>query len=158
MECAAAAGAFVASPTMNAKLACLDYTASPNEILLNELPLVIGRGGDCPICLDDRWVSRRHCEIVASAGYLVVRDLGSKYGTFVNGRQILEIRLSPGDMLSVGLSNFVARYEPEAAAADAENPLSTTAEVSLSESSRHAERADYTRRSGQGEWEPALRQ
>ena len=48
-------------------------------------------------------------------GVLVVRDLGSKYGTFVNGRQIAEALLLPGDMLSVGLSNFVAVYAPPAA-------------------------------------------
>ena len=62
--------------------------------------------------LDDRWVSRRHWEVVDEEGVLVVRDLGSKYGTFVNGRPISQAALLPGDMLSVGLSNFVAGYEP----------------------------------------------
>jgi pSer/pThr/pTyr-binding forkhead associated (FHA) protein len=144
---------------MNARLTCLDFGTSPDEILLNELPLVIGRGEDCLICLDDRWVSRRHCEIVASAGYLVVRDLGSKYGTFVNGRQVREIRLSPGDMLSVGLSNFIARYEPQTATRAAqEHTLPASEQVSLPESSRGSDRAPYALHAAVDEWQPAGQQ
>lgn len=96
---------------MNAKLTCLDYAASPAEIQLDLFPFVIGRGADAQICLDDRWVSRRHCQIEEEEGTLVVRDLDSKYGTFINGKQISHATLYPGDMLSVGLSNFVAGYE-----------------------------------------------
>lgn len=96
---------------MNAKLTCLDYSAAPAEILLETLPFIIGRCGEAQICLDDRWVSRRHCELVEEDGVLVVRDLGSKYGTFVNGRPVSRAELLPGDMLSVGLSNFVAGYD-----------------------------------------------
>src|SRR5688572_16603784 len=142
---------------MNARLTCLDYGTSPDEILLTELPLVIGRGEDCLVCLDDRWVSRRHCEIVISAGYLVVRDLGSKYGTFVNGQQVREIRLSPGDMLSVGLSNFIARYEPEAALHSAREHAPVSEQVSLAESSRSSEPAEYARHAVMDEWQPTGR-
>jgi len=96
---------------MNAKLTCLDYGAVPEQISLDVLPLVIGRGIDCQSCLDDRWVSRRHCQIEVCDGVLVIRDLGSKYGTFINGCAVREAPLLPGDTLTIGLSNFVAQYE-----------------------------------------------
>jgi pSer/pThr/pTyr-binding forkhead associated (FHA) protein len=83
------------------------------EVAIEELPLVIGRSCDALICLDDRWVSRRHCEIDQVDGTLVVRDLGSKHGTYVNDQRINQAVLRPGDRLNVGLSVFVASFEAE---------------------------------------------
>ncbi len=78
------------------------------EISLARLPIVIGRGAEAEVCLDDRWVSRRHCQIDEVDGQLVVRDLGSKHGTLLNDRPIRESVLMPGDRLTVGLSEFLA--------------------------------------------------
>ena len=47
-------------------------------------PCVLGRGGGCQVILDDREVSRSHCELSATAGGVRVRDLGSTNGTFVH--------------------------------------------------------------------------
>src|SRR5262249_3376950 len=48
-------------------------------------------------------VSRRHCELLEVGGKLVVRDLGSSNGTFVNGKRVLgQQPLKPGDELTVG--------------------------------------------------------
>ena len=52
-------------------------------------------------------VSRRHCQLDEVGGLLVVRDLGSRYGTYVNGMRVAEARL-PDDKLTVGLTSFVA--------------------------------------------------
>ncbi len=41
----------------------------------------------------------------------MVRDLGSRHGTFVNGRSISECKLLPGDRLCLGLTHFVAEYQ-----------------------------------------------
>jgi pSer/pThr/pTyr-binding forkhead associated (FHA) protein len=43
---------------------------------------------------------------------LLVRDLGSKHGTFVNDGQVTESVLKPGDKLNIGLTTLVAAYEP----------------------------------------------
>ena len=80
-----------------------------DEIPLKHFPLRLGRSDDADVCVDDRWVSREHCQIDRSDGELMVRDLGSKHGTFVNGRAVTLAELRPGDELSVGLSRFVVR-------------------------------------------------
>jgi pSer/pThr/pTyr-binding forkhead associated (FHA) protein len=83
------------------------------EFVFEDFPLVIGRGLEADITLEDRWVSRFHCEIRVVEGGLVVRDLASKHGTLLNDAPITEGVLKPSDILSVGLSTIVASYEVE---------------------------------------------
>jgi pSer/pThr/pTyr-binding forkhead associated (FHA) protein len=78
-----------------------------SEFPLDKLPLVIGRSPEAAIRVRDRWVSRRNCEIVSIDGSLVIRDLGSKNGTLVNGQHVREASLTPGDRLTVGMTTFV---------------------------------------------------
>lgn len=67
----------------------------------------IGRGADNDIVLDDLLVSGHHAELRRSGdGYLVV-DLGSRNGTYHNGRQVPRARLHPGDLVSIGRYEFV---------------------------------------------------
>ena len=94
---------------MQAKLVALEHAGE--DILLRSFPVVIGRNPDSGIAIDDRWVSRRHCEIDEADGVLVVRDLGSKHGTLVNNEAIVEAKLFPGDKLSLGMTSFVASYK-----------------------------------------------
>ncbi len=54
--------------------------------------------------------SRRHCEIDQIGGTLVVRDIGSRNGTFVNGKQVIQAHLLPEARLTVGLSSFEVHY------------------------------------------------
>lgn len=100
---------------MKVKLVCQDPLASPREITLDRFPVEIGRGAAADVRIDDRWTSRRHCELQDADGRIWVRDLGSRHGTFVNGKLVIdETPLLPGDELCVGLSHFVAEYELEA--------------------------------------------
>ncbi len=96
---------------MRVKLRIQRFTNLCDEVICDRFPLIVGRSDAADIKLDDRWVSRRHCEIHADAGLLVVRDLGSKYGTLLNENLITEATLKPGDTLSVGLSKLIASYE-----------------------------------------------
>jgi hypothetical protein len=68
-----------------------------------ERSAVIGRGSECDICLLNEAVSRRHAEIDWHYNGYVLRDLDSRNGTFVNGRQIVEQQLNEGDLIEVGL-------------------------------------------------------
>ena len=95
---------------MNATLS-LDHADTSKGFVLHEFPALIGRSLDASITLNDRWVSRRHCEIVRNDDRLIVRDLGSKHGTLVNDCAISESPLLPGDRLTVGISTFIASYE-----------------------------------------------
>jgi predicted component of type VI protein secretion system len=63
----------------------------------------LGRHDDCVIRIKSAQVSRRHCELFEVGGQLMIRDLGSSNGTFVNGRRISgEQPLKHGDELTVG--------------------------------------------------------
>lgn len=99
---------------MKVKLVCQDSLASAREIVIENFPCELGRGTEVTVRIDDRWLSRRHCRLELSEGVVIVRDLGSRHGTFVNGRSITESKLMPGDRLSLGLTHFVAEYEAPA--------------------------------------------
>ena len=79
--------------------------------IINKLPAALGRNPDADVRLDDSWVSRIHCEISEISGNLLVRDLGSTNGTLVNGKQVNESHLLPGDLLTVGLTIFRVQYK-----------------------------------------------
>lgn len=65
--------------------------------------LVLGREGDLVIA--DPEISRRHCAIRVVDGTLVIDDLQSLNGTWVNGKRIeLPTLLAPGDMVGLGTS------------------------------------------------------
>lgn len=75
---------------------------------LGDHPLVIGRGGDCEIRINDHSVSRRHARIQPAAdGYYAV-DLQSTNGTYVNDVPASMCKLKDGDYLRVG--NCIYRF------------------------------------------------
>jgi hypothetical protein len=63
---------------------------------------LVGRSPDCDVFLDDVTVSRRHAEIFQAGDKLVIRDLGSLNGTFVNRRRIDEAELEDDDEVQIG--------------------------------------------------------
>ncbi len=62
----------------------------------------LGRSSANDLHLNHSGVSRFHAEIVIQDGEHVLRDMGSKYGTFVNGIQIAEAHLTDGDRVQLG--------------------------------------------------------
>jgi pSer/pThr/pTyr-binding forkhead associated (FHA) protein len=96
---------------MDARLMVVGGDARPMEIKLR-LPVIIGRGRQATLAVPHPLVSRKHCEIFESNGYLVVRDLGSLNGTYVNNRRVTEAVLPPGQLLTLGSVSFRAVYEP----------------------------------------------
>jgi diguanylate cyclase (GGDEF)-like protein len=75
---------------------------------LSESPMVLGRGTDCDIRINDHSVSRRHARIQPGAdGYYAV-DLQSTNGTFVNDVPASICKLKDGDYLRVG--NCIYRF------------------------------------------------
>src|ERR1051326_6869043 len=65
-------------------------------------PLIIGRSKSTAHPIADREVSRVHCKFETKDGIVVVSDLKSTGGTFVNGRKIQFERLQPGDVVRLG--------------------------------------------------------
>jgi len=75
---------------------------------LADTPVVLGRGNDCDIRINDHSVSRRHARIQPGAdGYYAV-DLQSTNGTFVNDVAASICKLNDGDYLRVG--NCIYRF------------------------------------------------
>ena len=65
--------------------------------------LVVGRGIDCDLQIDDGLVSRRHARLYVTPHGLMVQDLGSRNGVFVNQRRLKEpLLLAHGDTVGVG--------------------------------------------------------
>lgn len=76
--------------------------------LLEEPVTVTGRHPESDIFLDDITVSRRHAEFRREdEGKVLVRDLGSLNGTYVNRERIEEQVLSPGDEVQIGKFKLV---------------------------------------------------
>jgi putative nucleotidyltransferase with HDIG domain len=64
--------------------------------------VTVGRVAQCEIHIDDQAVSRRHCTLEVRGSILVVTDLSSANGTFVNERSIKSFTAQPGDLIRVG--------------------------------------------------------
>jgi pSer/pThr/pTyr-binding forkhead associated (FHA) protein len=56
-----------------------------------------------------RNIANNHCEIIVCRGRLRLRDLGSEFGTFVNGERISETLLRKSDSIRLGPVTFVVR-------------------------------------------------
>jgi pSer/pThr/pTyr-binding forkhead associated (FHA) protein len=73
---------------------------------LDEPQTVVGRCRACEINLDSSRVSRRHCRLAFGSEEVLVRDLGSTNGTWINGRRVDEGVLRPGDVLGIAHLRF----------------------------------------------------
>jgi hypothetical protein len=100
--------------SLTAKLVVVGGEVKSAEIKLR-LPSTIGRGRGATIMLPHPLVSRQHCELFETNGRLMVRDLGSLNGTFVNNERISEATLPPGELLTVGAVTFRAVYDVQEA-------------------------------------------
>ena len=90
--------------------------------LLAEGETVVGRDSKAGLVLEDARISRRHAVLTRLAGRVLVADLGSRNGTFLNGRR-LEGAVQPlaaGDVLKVG--DFTLVFDPQEAILFAEDP------------------------------------
>jgi DNA-binding NtrC family response regulator len=67
-----------------------------------ESQAVIGAAKECTLALNDRSVSRRHVELVRTAGSILVRDLGSRNGTSFGGARLREGEVPVGAVLTLG--------------------------------------------------------
>lgn len=81
-----------------------DADALPYEIAVGDA--TIGRSAACNIVSESVEVSKVHARLSRTAEKLVLRDLGSANGTFVNGVRVAEALLVDGDLLSVAGDEF----------------------------------------------------
>jgi hypothetical protein len=68
----------------------------------------VGRDEDCDIVIPSRQVSRLHARFITKPGRILLEDLGSKNGTFCNGKKIDEpVVLQDGDVIQVALAQQI---------------------------------------------------
>lgn len=72
-----------------------------------EREILIGRSNELDVVLVEDMVSRKHAKISWHNDSLIIEDLGSTNGTFVNGRKVERAPLVAGSTLQVGEVTFV---------------------------------------------------
>jgi len=82
----------------------------------------VGRLEDNAFQIPEPSVSSHHCELIRRATDLLVKDLNSTNGTFINGEKVVEAVLKPGQILRLGQVEM--RLESGAAAAAAASAAS----------------------------------
>jgi pSer/pThr/pTyr-binding forkhead associated (FHA) protein len=99
---------------MEARLTVMGPWSAGEQVVQSALPVTIGRGAAADVQVTDAWVSRLHCRIDEIDGELIVRDLGSRHGTLVNGEHISEHVLAPGDEIILGTTRLrITREEDD---------------------------------------------
>jgi len=73
---------------------------------LNRPQIIIGRSSKADIQIDQEAVSRNHCKIINTGKAILLRDMGSTNGTYINDELIDEYVLRDGDYIKVGRSIF----------------------------------------------------
>ena len=124
---------------MRVKLKVLKGSKAGTVWPVNGHQLLIGRGEDCDLRPRNDNISRRHCVIRVTDSQILVQDLGSKNGTFINGERIAsEQGLKAGDTISVGPIAFEVIIDAKSAdkrpeAKNVEEVVQRTAEDSVSD-------------------------
>jgi pSer/pThr/pTyr-binding forkhead associated (FHA) protein len=95
-------------PSVKAALRIEGGPADGTELPVGKLPLTIGRSPDADLVLNDRWVSRLHCDLYLSGGTLGIHDRASRHGIMVNGQRVSGAVLHSGDRISLGMTTLVA--------------------------------------------------
>jgi pSer/pThr/pTyr-binding forkhead associated (FHA) protein len=79
-------------------------------ISLDAAPLLIGRGSDAAIRLDDDYVSTRHARIASSGEQWFVEDLGSTNGTYVGSSRLTQpVAITLGTQIRIGKTTLELR-------------------------------------------------
>src|SRR5213595_1561602 len=83
-------------------------------VAVQETAITIGREEDCNVVLrEDLEVSRRHARLEPLPdGRVAIRDLGSRNGTYVNGRRVDAALLKGGEEIKLGQTVFITYLDP----------------------------------------------
>jgi transcriptional regulator with PAS, ATPase and Fis domain len=79
-------------------------TVAERRLVIGDAPIVIGSDKECDVVLKDRHVSRQHAELRRTDDGIMLRDLGSRNGTFVERISIKEVVLRSGAQLRIGMT------------------------------------------------------
>ncbi len=86
-------------------LLCLTGDA-PKRFALTKKAVIVGRGPKCDLQILTHFVSREHARLTVSGGTVVIEDLGSRNGVYVNAVRVDRHALQQGDLLTIGETQF----------------------------------------------------
>jgi hypothetical protein len=72
------------------------------KLKVKKVTNVVGRDGACDVYVESSQVSRRHCLLQVTERGLLIKDLESTNGTFVNGNPMTDGYINDGDRLGLG--------------------------------------------------------
>ncbi len=124
--------AMIAAPTVPgppARLVMISPPAPGAEFAFQRMKTRVGRAEDLEVCVNHRSISREHAEFVRDGDRLRLVDLGSANGTRVNGRDVTDLHVSPGDVIELGQVRFRFVGEGEAYHFDAAQTMQVDALV-----------------------------
>jgi pSer/pThr/pTyr-binding forkhead associated (FHA) protein len=107
-----------------AKLVVLSVGMTGRTQELKVEKTTIGRVEDNTFQIAEPSVSSHHCEVVLKGNEVLVRDLNSTNGTFINGEKVTEKVIKPGQILRLG--QIELRLETDTSAATAKKPIDQT--------------------------------
>ncbi|MBI2191798.1 MAG: FHA domain-containing protein [Planctomycetes bacterium] len=76
---------------------------------LREGSAILGRSKNCRVCIPAKGISRQHAQCYVTGNEVIIRDLESSNGLFVNNQRVKEARLQDGDV--IGLGQFQMIFE-----------------------------------------------
>lgn len=131
------------SPPPRAEVTVYSPLFSPFRQPLAGGTVSIGRASDCTIPIKDRYLSRRHAELIPSGQDWVLKDLGSANGTYLNGVRVEgDSPLANGDRIRLGDTEILfetQEHNTDRFLAVADAPASATISIPIHEidESRH---------------------
>jgi pSer/pThr/pTyr-binding forkhead associated (FHA) protein len=93
------------------RLTWSDIVTGEGQELVAPLPISFGRATENTIALNSNRVSRKHAVLKAENGRMILEDLGSTNGTYVNSDRITQVPLSSGASFHIGPFHFTLTKE-----------------------------------------------
>lgn len=108
----------ILSPAVSLSYPCLEMIAGPGEGLIFPLKSgssILGRSKEHLFRLEDTSVSRTHSQVSFQDGQVIIQDLGSRNGTYINGEKIAQgtdVVLKHLDQVQIGIYLFRLALKP----------------------------------------------
>jgi len=119
-------------------LTVFDKDGGTRQCDLQKQEITLGRGPSSDVVLARGNVSKSHARIAWVGSELVVTDLGSTNGTFVNGKRVTEPRrVGTSDRILIGDFSIAARFQPSSECSDACDEATPPSAGQLGDTERH---------------------
>lgn len=117
---------------MNYKFVLVDAQTGRDRVSwVLAMPVVLGRSPEAQISIGDPSISRRHCQFSLDAdGALIVRDLDSMNGTYIDDQRIKKAILRPGMVIQIGSLLLRIEWTKEPVS---ENPVALDPNVNVTQ-------------------------